>query len=68
MRNDRARHTILVLNYGAPDFRSWDYFSIVFLGLGNLLAGMLFIIVYYTHNGRIIRSYRRILSRMAADI
>lgn len=73
MRSDRARHTILVLTMGqgllpSPDFSSCDYFSIVFFGIGNLLALMLFVIVYHTRNRRIVIGYRRILSTMAADI
>ena len=73
MRNDRARHTILVLTMGqgflpSPDFSSCDYFSVLFFGIGNLLAQILFITVYHTCNRRIIIGYRIILSTVAADI
>lgn len=70
MRNDRARHTGLVLTLGqalpSPHFCSCAYFSIMFFGVGNLLARMLFVTVYVTR--RISIGYRRILSTMAADI
>lgn len=72
VRNDRARHTILVRTMGrglllSPDFSSRDSFSVLFFGIVHLLAQMLFIIVYHTCNRRIIIGYRRILSTVAAD-
>lgn len=54
-------------SYCRPVFSSCDYCSVLFFGIGNLLAQMLFI-VCETCNRRIITGYRRILSAMAADI